>query len=75
VSKLREIEQRLMKECDLAGCFTYHIVPGGKHRKLVLRKGSDVRTVVFSTTPSDIHAVDQAARNVRRYLKEMGYGV
>lgn len=75
MSKLREMERRLMRECEDAGCFSYQIVAGGKHKKFILRNGTDVRTVVFSSTPSDIHAADQAARNVRKHLKEMGYEV
>jgi hypothetical protein len=74
MSKLREMTKGVTAMCVEAGA-PFDVLPGGKHQKLIIHRGSQTRLVVYSSSPSDTYAVAQARRDVRRALKELGYAV
>lgn len=74
MSKLREMTESVTALCVQAGA-EFEIHPGGKHQKLLIRRGTETRLVVYSSSPSDNYAAAQACRDVRRKLKELGYAV
>lgn len=74
MSKLRDMKQSVTELCLQVGA-AFEIHPGGKHHKLVIRRGERHETVTFSSSPSDNYAPAQAQRDVRRSLRKLGYDV
>ncbi len=53
---------------------SFTIAHGGKHPKVRIRYGGDERVIVKSVNSGCPHAERNFAADVRRALKDMGYG-
>lgn len=72
---MREVKDAIVRELERFHCSDYAFAMGGKHPKIVLRRGTLQRTIVFSGSPSCPFAPKKIARNVSHALKELGYAI
>lgn len=67
----RELQAAAAEVANDHGLDGYRIEHGGKHLKIILGAGNSKRTVTASATPSDLHAIHNVGRDLRRAARAL----